>query len=163
MLRRVILLMIASGFVAISLSAAQSSDESSIHEILRIQTEAWNHGDGIAWAKDFTDDCDFVNIRGDTYHGRADLGARVTAILQGPFKGSHLSLSIRRFSLLTPDVALIETDHEVTGLHGMVPGIAPTAEGVLKTHMKYVAVRRDKHWYFVAAQNTAVLPPLPQR
>ena len=30
-----------------------------ILEILREQTEAWNRGDGVAWSKEFTDDCDF--------------------------------------------------------------------------------------------------------
>jgi uncharacterized protein (TIGR02246 family) len=163
MLRRVILLVITSGCVAINLFAAQSPDETSIREILRVQTEAWNRGDGIAWAREFTDDCDFVNMRGDTLHGRGEIGARITASLQGRMKGSHLSLTIRQFNSLTPDVALVETDYEFTGLQARLPGIAPTAEGVLKTRVKYVAVRRDKRWYFIAAQNTPVLPPFPKR
>lgn len=163
MLSRVILLVIAFGCAALSQNAAQSRDETSIREILRAQTEAWNRGDGIAWAREFTDDCDFVNIRGDTLHGRGEIGARVTASLQGRMKGSHLSLAIRQFNWLTPDVALIETDCKFTGLEGRLQGIAPTAEGVLITRMKYVAVRRDKHWCFVAAQNTPVLPPIPKR
>jgi uncharacterized protein (TIGR02246 family) len=158
-LHGVLLLMIASGGLAISRGAAESSDEASLHEILRMQTEAWNHGDGVAWAKEFTDDCDFVNLRGGTLHGRTDLGAQITAILQGRFKASHLSLSVRRFSLLTADAALIETDYEITGLRDPIPGFPATAHGVLKTRMQYVAVKRDKHWHFVAAQNTAVLPP----
>ncbi|MBV9763261.1 MAG: SgcJ/EcaC family oxidoreductase [Acidobacteriaceae bacterium] len=159
---RVILLLITSGCVAINLNAAQSSYEISIREILRLQTEAWNRGDGIEWAREFTDDCDFVNMRGDTLHGRSEIVARITASLQSRMKGSHLSLSIRQLNSLTPDIVLVETDYEFTGLPGSLPGIAPTAEGVLKTRMKYVAVRRE-HWYFIAAQNTPVLPPLPKR
>jgi uncharacterized protein (TIGR02246 family) len=158
MLSHVTLLVIASGCAAINLDAAQSPDETSIRKILRAQNEAWNRGDGIAWAKEFTDDCDFVNIRGDTLHGRRELGARIMAGLQGGLKGTHLSLTIRQFKLLTPDVALVETDYEFTGLQGTLPGIMPTAEGVLKTRMQYVAVRREMHWYFIAAQNTPVLP-----
>jgi uncharacterized protein (TIGR02246 family) len=163
MLRRVILLMLTSGWLVIGVNAAENSVESSIHEILEMQTKAWNRGDGVAWAKEFTDDCDFVNIRGETLHGRADLGARVTGSLQTRFKGSRLSLSVRRFRLLTTDVAVIETDYDITGLHGPITGIATMADGVLKTRMQYVAVRRDNHWHFVAAQNTVVLPVLPQR
>jgi uncharacterized protein (TIGR02246 family) len=163
MLSRVILLVITSGCAAINLNAAQSPDETSIREILRVQTEAWNRGDGIAWAKEFTDDCDFVNMRGDTLHGRGEIGATVVASLRGRLNGSHLSLAIRQFNWLTPDVALVETDCEITGLQGGLPGIVPTTEGALKTRLKYVAVRRDKHWYFIAAQNTPVLPPSPKR
>ena len=162
MLSRLILLVITSGCVGINLNAAQSPDEISIREILRLQSEAWNRGDGIAWGREFTDDCDFVNMRGATLHGRSEIVARITASLQGRMKGSHLSLTIRQLNWLTRDIVLVETDYEFTGLQGSLPGIAPTAEGVLKTRMKYVAVRRDKHWYFIAAQNTPVLPPLPK-
>jgi uncharacterized protein (TIGR02246 family) len=163
MLRRVILLVTAWNCLAINLAAAQSPDETSIREILRAQTDAWNRGDGIAWAKEFTDDGEYVNIRGDILHGRAYIGPRVTASLQSRMKGSHLSLAIRQFRFLTPDVALVETDYELTGIQGKLPGIAPTAKGVLKTRMKYVAVRRDQHWYFIAAQNTVILPPPSNR
>ena len=154
---RAILLVIASGCVAINLNGAESPEETSIHEILRAQTEAWNRGDGIAWAKEFTDDADLVDIRGDALHGRSDIGARVSASLQSRMKGSRLSVSIRLFTLLTPDVALVETDYEISGIQSTLPGVA-TAKGVLRTRMKYVTVRRHKHWFFIAAQNTAVLP-----
>lgn len=48
---RVILPMIASGCVAINLIAAENPGETSIHEILRAQTEAWNRADGMAWQR----------------------------------------------------------------------------------------------------------------
>jgi uncharacterized protein (TIGR02246 family) len=99
-----------------------------------------------------------VDLRGDVLHGRRDIGARVSAGLQGRMKGSRLSVSIRRFTLLTPDVALIETDYEYSGIRSTLPGVA-TTKGVLRTRMKYVAAKRDKRWYFVAGQNTPVLPP----
>lgn len=159
--RLAVLFLIASACLIPVPLSAQGADESALREMLRVQTAAWNRGDGPGWAKDFTDDCDFINIRGDVFHGRTDLGARVNAILQGPFKGSHLSLSIRRFTLLTGDVALIETDHDLSNFPGMVPGIAATSHGVLKTHMKYVALKKANHWYFVAAQNTAISPAQP--
>ncbi|MGA2118104.1 MAG: SgcJ/EcaC family oxidoreductase [Bryobacteraceae bacterium] len=112
MLSRVILIAITSGCAAVNLNAAQSPDETAIREILRAQTEAWSHGDGIAWAREFRDDSDFVNLRGDTLHGRGEIGARVTASFQTGLKRTHLSLTIRQFNLLTPDVALVETDYE---------------------------------------------------
>jgi hypothetical protein len=39
----------------------------------------------------------------------------------------------------------------------VLPGVA-VIDGVLHTRLKYVAVRRDRHWRFIAAQNTVVLP-----
>jgi uncharacterized protein (TIGR02246 family) len=104
-----------------------------------------------------------VNLRGDIVHGRNQLGAQITASLQGRMKGSHLSLAIRHFSWLAANVALVETDCEITGIQGGLPSIASSAEGVLKTRMKYVAIKRDRRWYFTAGQNTPVLPPPPKR
>jgi uncharacterized protein (TIGR02246 family) len=132
-----------------------------IIEILREQAEAWNRGDGVAWAKDFTDDCDFVNLRGDILHGRADIGTSVAASLQGGLKGSHLSLTLRQFNLLTPDIGLVDTDYDLTGIQGVLPGVAVT-DGVLQTRLQYVAIRRGQHWHFIAAQNTVVLPAPPK-
>jgi uncharacterized protein (TIGR02246 family) len=156
-MRNVILLAITACFATIRVTA-QSPDEAAIREILRVQTDAWNRGDGVAWAREFTDDSDFVNMRGGTYHGRSEIGARVAANLQGNLKGSHLSMAIRQFSLPDPDVALIETDVEIAGAAGSVPLPGATPEGVAKIRIKYVAVRRNRHWYFIAFQGTPVLP-----
>ena len=158
-----ILLLAASIFLAINLGAAQTQDETSIREMLRAQTEAWNRGDGIAWARGFTDDSEYVNIRGDVLHSRADIEKQVAAAFQGRMKGSHLSLTVRQFRLLAPDIALVETDCEIAGIREALPGIAFTQDGVLKTRMKYVAGKRHRHWSFIAAQNTPVLPPPPKR
>jgi uncharacterized protein (TIGR02246 family) len=128
-----------------------------ILEILREQSEAWNSVDGVAWAKDFTDDCDFVNLRGGVLNGRADIGASVAASLHGALKGSQLSLTLRQFTLLAPDIALVDTDYELTGIEGVLPGVAVIG-GVLTTRLKYVAVERHGHWRFTAAQNTVILP-----
>ena len=131
-----------------------------ILEILREQTEAWNRADGVAWAKPFTDDCDFVNLRGSVIEGRAAIGTSVAASLVGGLKGSQLSQTLRQLKLLTPEIALVDTDYEITGIQGVLPGV-PVVDGVLNTRLQYVAVRRDERWHFVAAQNTIVLPAPP--
>ena len=128
-----------------------------IRRILREQTEAWNRGDGVAWAEHFTVDCDFVNLRGSVLQGRADLAASIVASLQAALKGSQLSLTLRQLTLLTPDLALVDTNYDLTGIQGVLPGVA-VIDGVLNTRLKYVAERRDGGWRFFAAQNTVVLP-----
>ena len=128
-----------------------------IRRILREQTEAWTRGDGVAWAEHFTVDCDFVNLRGSVLQGRADLAASIVASLQAALKGSQLSLTLRQLTLLTPDLALVDTNYDLTGIQGVLPGVA-VIDGVLNTRLKYVAERRDGGWRFIAAQNTVVLP-----
>src|SRR5580692_8127794 len=123
-----------------------------ILEILRQQTEAWNRADGVAWSKEFTDDCDFVNLRGIVLKGHAEIEASIVASLHGGLKGSQLSLNLRELQLLTPEIALVDTNYDFTGIQGVLPGVA-VIDGVLNTRLKYVAVRRDRYWHFIAAQN----------
>jgi uncharacterized protein (TIGR02246 family) len=143
-----------------SVASAQmtSASASEIRHILDQQESAWNRGDGTAWATAFADDADFVNILGQSFPGRDAIAEQHRRILAGPFHGSHTTITVRQFTEIAPGVALIETMHEVTGYKFLPPGIAPTAEGILKTRMTYVAVKRDASWWLIAAQNTAIVP-----
>jgi len=145
------------------LGASAPPSDTALEQILHQQEAAWNIGDGPAWSSSFTDDADFINIRGDLFHGREDIGRRHAFILGGPFKGSHLTITLRSITEPAPNVAIIETEHEVTNFKSLPPGIVPTFPGVLKTRMKYVAVKQGDQWHFIAAQNTAILPvpPIP--
>ncbi len=131
-----------------------------VQHILDEQAAAWNRGDAAAWSSAFSEDADFINIRGDVFHGREAIVQQHARILGGPFKGSHIVITLRQLSAPAPGVALIESDHEVTGFASLPPGIVATADGVLRTHMKYVAAERDGRWVLVAGQNTAVLPAI---
>ncbi len=144
----------SSGFRA---CAADASDEMLIRKLLTEQSAAWNRGDGAAWARDFTDDADFVNIRGDVIRGCGEISQKISGALSTVFKGSILTVDIRRFVLLTPDAALIDANFDLTGFGTLAPGITPTNDDVLKTRMKYIALKRDGQWRFVSAQNTAIV------
>jgi uncharacterized protein (TIGR02246 family) len=135
-----------------------STSQTQIQHILDQQAADWNRGDSAAWSAPFSEDADFVNIRGDAFHGRAAIIEQHRRILSGPFLGSHSTITIRQCTEISPGIALVETVHEVTGFKFLPPGIVPTSEGVLKTRMKYIAVKQGDAWHFVAAQNTAILP-----
>ena len=125
-----------------NVSAAQGDDQSIIREMLGLKTGAWNHADGPGWVEDFKDDCDLIKIRGDVFHVVAILVRASTPILHGrSFKGSHHLLSVRRFTLRLN--CANRNRPRTDRFSGMVSGIALTAEGVLKTRMKYVGVKRN--------------------
>lgn len=148
-----------------TLSAAAEND-ASLRHILDTQAAAWNRGDGDAWAASFADDATFINVRGQIVHGRAGIAALHRMILTGPYQGSHVEIRVRRILPLSPDTALVETDHIVTSFRALPPGVVTTSPGTLEAHMNYIA-RKDTSgaWLFLSAQNTAVLPgpmPMPQ-
>src|SRR5271170_6411716 len=145
-------------------AAAPQSDLSpdpALTQLVHQQEAAWNAGDGAAWASVFTDDADFINIRGDVFHGREAIANRHVIIFNGPFKGSHDTTTIRSIVQPVPTIAIIETDNEITQFKVLPPGVAATSPGVLKTRMKFIALKQGYQWHFIAAQNTAILPPPP--
>jgi uncharacterized protein (TIGR02246 family) len=144
------------------LTAGQSAlDEQQLTRLLEKQQHAWNAGDGSAWSADFTEDADFVNILGQLFAGRAAIAERHRRILAGPFSGSQCEVKVRRISALAANVLVIETIHEVRGFLALPPGVRATSVGLLQTRMKYLAVRYNHRWQFVAAQNTAISPDSP--
>ncbi len=50
--------------------AQRVPDEAGLRSLFQDQEAAWNPGDGAAFAAAFTEDSDFINVRGDLFHGR---------------------------------------------------------------------------------------------
>ncbi|MDE1175672.1 MAG: SgcJ/EcaC family oxidoreductase [Edaphobacter sp.] len=120
---------------------------------------AWNQGDGAAYASYFTDDADFINIRGDIFSGSKQIAQVHGIILAGPFKGSHIAITMRALKVLAADVAMLDTDQTVTDFAALPAGVVPTDNGTLVTHFKYVAVKQtDGSWKLISGQNTSELP-----
>lgn len=133
-------------------------DEQTLRELVSAQTEAWNRQDAVAWSKDFTPDAQFINIVGTVFQGHAEIEKRHAAIFASIFKGSQDRVTVRALIFPAPDVALVDTVHEVTGHTGLPPGVQNTEEGLLRTQMRYVMKRTDGTWRIVAGQNTDVKP-----
>jgi uncharacterized protein (TIGR02246 family) len=139
----------------------KQADEAAIRALVAAQAEAWNRGDAKAWSKDFEPDADFVNIAGMVFSGRKEIEDRHAAVLTSFFRGSRTEVTVRRLLFLTPRLAIVDTDHVVTGYPSLPPTIH-AVDGAVRTHMKYVMRKGPKGWMIVAGQNTQV-EPLPAR
>jgi len=128
-----------------------SEDEIRIRKVLTDQSAAWNRGDAVGWADAFTANADFVNLRGTVITGSSGIAKAIGGA--AVFKGTHLTITVRKLTFLSSDVAMIDTNYLITGIAVPIPGF--TSNGVLKTLVKYIAVRHDGKWRFTAAQNTA--------
>jgi hypothetical protein len=65
---------------------------------------------------------------------------------------------VRRLRFLTPDVAIVDIDTEVHGVKAMPGGIVVPPDGVVKTQLMEVFVRRDGQWWVEAYHNVDVKP-----
>jgi uncharacterized protein (TIGR02246 family) len=139
----------------------QIADE-AIRALVKDQTEAWNRNDAKGWTKNFLDDANFINVRGDLVKGRAAIERIHAFIFEGPYKGSHCTVSVDTIAYPAQNVAVVETSTEVTNFNGLPPGLVPTLPGALRTRLKLILVNGDQGWKIFAAQNTAIVPqPMP--
>jgi uncharacterized protein (TIGR02246 family) len=140
-------------------AAAQAqSPEAQIRALVAAQATAWNAGDAVAYAKDVSPDVSFTNLFGMVMYGEAAFVERHKQILSTFYKGTTKHHQVRRIRFVTPDVALVDIDNEVHGVKAMPPGIAVPPDGIIKTQLMEVFVRRDGRWLLEAFHNVDTKP-----
>jgi uncharacterized protein (TIGR02246 family) len=108
----------------------------TLRELHREFVAAYNKGNAEAVAAFYAPDADFVGIRCDTYHGRAEIEKR-TANFFAQNKGAKLKSPFGSLRFITPDVAISDRSEELT----------PTVEdGSGRIHATVVYVKRDGKW-----------------
>jgi len=155
---KVVVLALFAG-AAVAAFAQDAPAESSIRAIVAEQAAAWNAGDGQAYARRLAPDASFTNLFGMVMYGAPAFAKRHAEILATFYKGTTKHHSIRRIRFITPDVAIVDIDNEVRGVKSMPAGIAVPADGVVKTQLMQVFVRRDGRWVVEAYHNVDVKPP----
>ena len=133
-------------------------DEVSLRKLVAEQTEAWNRHDAAAWSKDFAPEAEFINIVGTVFSGREEIEKRHASVFASVFKDSRSEVTVRKILFVAPYVAVVDTEHVVTGYTGLPPGVQATEPGVLRTRMRYVLKLSGGKWLIVAGQNTDVKP-----
>jgi len=137
-------------------SAQDNAADAAIRAIVADQVVAWNAGDGEAYARHLAPDVSFTNLFGMVMYGREPFVARHAEILRTFYKGTTKHHAIRRIRFISPDVAIVDIDNEVRGVKSMPGGIVVPADGVVKTQLMEVFVRRDGRWWVEAYHNVDV-------
>lgn len=123
--------------------------EHAVREVLLRLSEAWERGDGKAYASLFSDDAQYVNALGERVHGKTAIAATHQKIFDTFFKGTKLGRKypshIRR---ITPDVVLVESSGSVLFPGENENNIAPN--GLLTL----VVARQGDEWRIVSFHNT---------
>jgi hypothetical protein len=70
-----------------------------------------------------------------------------------------LGLKASEMDFVTPVVAIVDIDNEVRGVKAMPAGIAVPGDGVLKTQLMEVFVKREGRWWVEAYHNVDLKPP----
>ncbi len=129
------------------------SQENSILDMVARQQDAWNRGDAAAYSVDFDEQGTFTNIIGDTQFGREAFESRHAQIFATIFRGSTLTLQVRRIHFPSPDIALVDLDTRLSGYQTLPPGVLPPSDGILHTRLLQVFIRQDQQWRVAAYHN----------
>ena len=133
--------------------AQDQQDEAAIRAIIAAQAEAWNAGDGAAYGMDVAADASFTNLFGMVMYGAPTFVERQVKVLATFYKGTTKRHAIRRIRFVTPDVAIVDIDNELRGVKSMPAGIAVPADGIFRTQLMEVFVRRSGRWWIEAYHN----------
>ncbi len=120
-------------------------------EIIGRLEAAWNAADGPAFAAPFTEDADFVNIRGDYVRSREAIAHGHHAIFTTIYQGSTLHYELLQARVLTDDVLLVH-------VRGNLRVPAGPMAGELNSVAMLVLARTGGGWQIAAFHNTLVAP-----
>jgi uncharacterized protein (TIGR02246 family) len=130
----------------------RSADEREIRALHRRMLDAWEAGDGEAFAAPFSDDALFVGFDGSVTRGRDQIASTHQELFDRWLKGSRLVEERTEVRFLGADVAIV---HAVGGtvMRGKSEP-APERDSI----QTLVAVRQAGGWSFVSFQNTRIRP-----
>jgi uncharacterized protein (TIGR02246 family) len=142
-------------------ASSQAAEQAAILAFIEAECAAWNAGNAEAFAARVLPNVVFTNIVGRFSIGKAPFVAQHTRILSTGYKNSRLHQTLAHVTFVRPDVAIVDTIAEVSGYVAAPAGIAPV-DGVIRTRLEQVVVRRDGGWWVASFHNVAVSPTLSQ-
>jgi uncharacterized protein (TIGR02246 family) len=130
----------------------RAADERAIRALHRRVLDAWDAGDGEAFAAPFSEDALFIGFDGSLMRGRGQIAATHQEVFDRWMKGTRLVEEWTEIRFLGPDVAIVHT----LGGTVMRGKSEPTPER--DSVQTLVAVREARGWSFVSFQNTRIRP-----
>ena len=134
---------------------SQPATSTELDTVVSTLMDAWNRHDIEAHTALFHPDADFVNVLGMRARGRTEIEKMHTQVHRTIFRNSVLRSEGHTVRLLSPTIALIHVNWEMTGAEGL-PGWEPGA--IRHGLMTWVLVAENGRWLITASHNTDIVP-----
>ena len=132
--------------------ALSAADRAALETIVHQLEAAWNAMDGAGFAAPFAADADFVNIRGEHFHGRPAIAAGHTAIFNSIYAGSTNHCAVEDVRLLRPEVAVVR-------VHATLDVPQGPFKGRLRARFSMVLTKENGAWEIASFHNTLEVAP----
>jgi len=126
-----------------------NTEEKIVSTIVSDLQDAWNTADGVAFARPFAEDADFVNIRGEHLRTREIIGRGHQGIFNTIYKGSVVSLKVEAVREIASSVLVAHVKSTLNAPTG------PLA-GEHRSLFTMVLVQQGTEWQIAAFHNTLV-------
>jgi uncharacterized protein (TIGR02246 family) len=123
-------------------------------DVPAMYASAWNGRDPEALASLFDGDAEFVNSRGQAWHGRESIRKGHAAWLQGGADPSRLTAGDTSVKLLMPEVAVVHATMTLSG-QSAADSVAPSAARTMI--VSFVAHRVGERWLCASAHGTELI------
>jgi uncharacterized protein (TIGR02246 family) len=143
---------IAAIVLPAQMPANKDSDSAAIKQCVAAWEDAWNRHDAQATAAAYVEDGDFSSTTGVPSHGAKELEAHYTEIFTTFLKDAHRTDQVRSVRFLTPDIASVDIDWQMTGARTRDGKDAPNRKGLLTW---IVSRQRNGRWMITIYHESA--------
>ena len=147
-------------FLFVSLSATVSwaqmpsgmdADSAAIKQCVAAWEDAWNRHDAHATATRYVEDGDFSSTTGIPSHGWKELEEHYNAIFTTFLKDAHRTDVVKSIRFLTPEIASVDIDWQMTGAKTRDGQDVPIRKGLLT----WIVTKHNGQWMITIYHESA--------
>ena len=147
-------------FLLVSFSAAISwaqkqpnmdQDSAAIKQSVAAWEDAWNNHDAHATAMRYVEDGDFSSTTAVDSHGWKELEEHYTTIFTTFLKNAHRTDTVRSIRFLTPEIASVDIDWQMTGAKTRDGQDVPARKGLLT----WIMTKHNGQWMITIYHESA--------
>jgi len=127
------------------------ADTAAIKQCVAKWEDAWNRHDAHATAVAYVEDGDFSSTTGVPSHGWKELEAHYNEIFTTFLKDAQRTDTVRSIRFLTPEIASVDIDWQMTGARTRDGKDAPNRKGLLN----WVVTKHNGQWMITIYHESA--------
>ena len=128
------------------------ADSTAIKQCVAAWEDAWNRHDAHGTAMAYVEDGDFSSTTGVPSHGWRELEAHYNEIFTTFLKDARRTDTVRSIRFLSPEIAVVDIDWQMTGARTRDGKNAPNRKGLLTW---VVTKQHDEQWMITIYHESA--------